>query len=134
VRHGPKVAALPGEGKAPFLASVVDSTVQEERSMPATTGARAASASSTPMRRLVPLFCLLALGPGPRLQPPSFAADPALIKEVLADGVYLLRAPSALDHWTATNVVVVVNQADVTVFHRLTLPATARLAIAEIRA
>ena len=59
---------------------------------------------------------------------------PALIKEVLADGVYLFRAPEALDRWTATNVVVVVNQDDVTVFDSFTLPATARLAIAEIRA
>jgi cyclase len=57
-----------------------------------------------------------------------------LIKEVLADGVYLFRAPEALDVWTATNVVVIVNQDDVTVFDSFTLPATARLAIAEIRA
>ena len=58
----------------------------------------------------------------------------ALITEVLADGVYLFRAPEALDRWTATNVVVVVNQDDVTVFDSFTLPATARMAIAEIRA
>jgi glyoxylase-like metal-dependent hydrolase (beta-lactamase superfamily II) len=61
-------------------------------------------------------------------------AGPSLIKDVLADGVYLFRAPQALDRWTATNVVVVVNQDDVTVFDSFTLPATARLAIAEIRA
>jgi cyclase len=61
------------------------------------------------------------------------SAAPALITEVLADGVYLLRAPEALDRWTATNVVVIVNQDDVTVFDSFTRPATARLAIAEIR-
>ena len=48
--------------------------------------------------------------------------------------MYLLRAPEALDRWTATNAVVVVNQDDVTVFDSFTRPETARLAIAEIRA
>jgi cyclase len=69
------------------------------------------------------------------LAPPP-APPPALtlIKDVLADGVYLLRAPEALDRWTATNAVVVVNQDDVTVFDSFTRPETARLAIAEIRA
>jgi hypothetical protein len=43
---------------------------------------------------------------------------------VLADGVYLLRAPEALDRWTATNVVVIVNQEDVTVFDSFTRPET----------
>jgi glyoxylase-like metal-dependent hydrolase (beta-lactamase superfamily II) len=61
-------------------------------------------------------------------------APPALVREMLADGVYLLRAPEALDRWTATNVVVIVNQDDVTVFDSFTRPATARLAIAEIKA
>jgi glyoxylase-like metal-dependent hydrolase (beta-lactamase superfamily II) len=100
------------------------------------------------MRRPTPVCCLLsllALAVGPPA--PSFAAgpaavaaplgqdaEPALIKETLADGVYLFRAPQGLDRWTATNVVVVVNQDDVTVFDSFTLPATARLAIAEIRA
>jgi glyoxylase-like metal-dependent hydrolase (beta-lactamase superfamily II) len=57
-----------------------------------------------------------------------------LTKEVLADGVYLLRASTELDRWTATNVVVIVNEHDVTVFDSFTRPATARMAIAEIRA
>src|SRR5689334_11505464 len=65
---------------------------------------------------------------------PSSAAGPGLVKEQLADGVYLLRAPEALDRWTATNAVVVVNQDDVTVFDSFTRPETARLAIAEIKA
>jgi len=65
---------------------------------------------------------------------PSTAEPPALAREVLADGVYLLRAPEALDRWTATNVVVIVNQEDVTVFDSFTRPETARMAIAEIRA
>ena len=95
------------------------------------------------------LLSLLAFAPTLALPAPapSFAAEPpaavgsgrqdaeqALIKETLADGVYLFRAPQALDRWTATNVVVIVNQDDVTVFDSFTLPATARLAIAEIRA
>ncbi|MEO8450881.1 MAG: MBL fold metallo-hydrolase [Gemmatimonadota bacterium] len=58
---------------------------------------------------------------------------PGLIKEVLGDGIYLFRAPSALDLWTATNVVVIVNDRDVTVFDSFTRAGTARLAIAEIR-
>jgi cyclase len=58
----------------------------------------------------------------------------SLIKEALAEGVYLLRASTELDRWTATNVVVIVNEHDVTVFDSFTRPATARMAIAEIRA
>ena len=58
---------------------------------------------------------------------------PSLIRETLADGIYLLRAPSALDIWTATNVVVIVNDRDVTVFDSFTRAGTARMAIAEIR-
>src|SRR5215208_7212937 len=59
--------------------------------------------------------------------------DTSLAKEVLADGVYLFRAPSTLDLWTATNVVVIVNDQDVTVFDSNTRPRTARMVIAEIR-
>jgi cyclase len=61
------------------------------------------------------------------------AADLQLQKETLADGVYLFRAPSELDMWTATNVVAVVNDDDVTVFDTCTRPVTARMVIAEIR-
>ncbi len=99
------------------------------------------------MRHLGPAFCLLispalAVGqPAASVAAGQAAATPAgpspelsLIKEVLAEGVYLLRAPEALDRWTATNAVVIVNQDDVTVFDSFTRPATARLAIAEIRA
>ena len=60
-------------------------------------------------------------------------ADTTLIKEVLGDGIYLFRAPSALDLWTATNVVVIVNDQDVTVFDSNTRPRTARMVISEIR-
>jgi glyoxylase-like metal-dependent hydrolase (beta-lactamase superfamily II) len=100
------------------------------------------------MRRLGPAFCvLIALALVVGQSAASFAAGQAvttspgrrspeltLTKEVLADGVYLFRAPTALDRWTATNVVVIVNQDDVTVFDSFTRPATARMAIAEIRA
>src|SRR5262249_32329558 len=63
-------------------------------------------------------------------QPP---ADATVTTEVLADGIYLFRAPSSVDYWTATNVVAIVNDADVTVFDAATRPSTARAIIAEIR-
>lgn len=66
--------------------------------------------------------------------PGGQASERTLARDVLAEGVYLLRAPEALDRWTATNAVVIVNQDDVTVFDSFTRPETARLAIAEIRA
>src|SRR5262249_35453952 len=53
--------------------------------------------------------------------------------EVLADGIYLFRAPAALDFWTATNVVAIVNESDVTVFDTATRPSTARAIVAELR-
>ena len=59
--------------------------------------------------------------------------QPSLAKEVLADGVVLFRAPEALDLWTATNVVVLVGDEDVTVFDANTRPGTTRQVIAEIR-
>ena len=61
------------------------------------------------------------------------AQTPGLTREVLGDGIYLFRAPSALDLWTATNVVVVINDRDVTVFDSFTRAGTARMVIAEIR-
>jgi hypothetical protein len=61
------------------------------------------------------------------------SADTSLAREVLGEGIYLFRAPSALDLWTATNVVVVINDQDVTVFDSNTRPVTARMVIAEIR-
>jgi len=57
----------------------------------------------------------------------------ALKRDVLADGVYLFRAPRALDMWTSTNVVVIINDQDVTVFDSNTRPLTAQMVIAEIR-
>jgi glyoxylase-like metal-dependent hydrolase (beta-lactamase superfamily II) len=45
----------------------------------------------------------------------------------------MFRVPVELDKWTATNVVVIVNDADVTVFDSNTRPSTARRIIAEIR-
>ena len=61
------------------------------------------------------------------------AQAPALTRETLGDGIYLFRAPSTLDLWTATNVVVIINERDVTVFDSFTRAATARMVIAEIR-
>ena len=60
-------------------------------------------------------------------------ADTTLIRETIADGIYVFRAPSALDLWTATNAVVIVNDQDVTVFDSNTRPKTARMVIDEIR-
>lgn len=61
------------------------------------------------------------------------AADLELKKDRLAEGIYLFRAPSDLDRWTATNSVVIVNEDDVTVFDSNTRSGTARMVIAEIR-
>jgi cyclase len=75
------------------------------------------------------LAIVVPASPAPAAQPGS-----GLIKEVLADGIYLFRAARSLDRWTATNVVVIVNDRDVIVFDSFTRAATARMAIAEIRA
>ena len=64
---------------------------------------------------------------------PAPAPDTALKREVLGDGIYLFRAAEALDIWTSTNVVVIVNDQDVTVFDSNTRASTARLVLAEIR-
>jgi glyoxylase-like metal-dependent hydrolase (beta-lactamase superfamily II) len=56
-----------------------------------------------------------------------------LQRTMIADGVYLFRAPSSLDRWTSSNAVVIVNQSDVTVFDNSARTTTSRLLIAEIR-
>ena len=61
------------------------------------------------------------------------AADLELKKDRLADGIFLFRAPSDLDRWTATNSVVIISDQDVTVFDSNTRAGTARMVIAEIR-
>jgi cyclase len=60
-------------------------------------------------------------------------AQAMLIKEKLAEGIYVIRAPAELDYWTSTNSVVVVNDEDVVVFDSCTRAVTARAVIAEIR-
>ena len=70
--------------------------------------------------------------PGP-LEVSVPRAQAMLIKEDLGDGIYVFRAPSDLDYWTATNSVAIVNQDDVTVFDSCTRAVTARAVIAEIR-
>lgn len=60
-------------------------------------------------------------------------AQAMLIKEDLGDGIFVFRAPEALDIWTSTNTVVVVNDEDVVVFDSATRPVTAKAVIAEIR-
>lgn len=81
---------------------------------------------------LAAVLALFLQGASPHPAPPP-PQGPQLIKEELADGIYLFRAPSALDLWTATNVVVIVNDQDVTVFDSFTRAGTARLVLAEIR-
>ncbi len=56
-----------------------------------------------------------------------------LIEEDLGDGVYVFRAPSDLEYWTATNSVVIVDEDGVTVFDSCTRAVTAKAVIAEIR-
>lgn len=70
--------------------------------------------------------------PGQGAGPPR-ADSMALEKVTLADGIYLFRAPAALDLWTSSNSVVVVNDSDVVVFDSNARPSTSRLVIAEIR-
>ena len=90
------------------------------------------------MRRIA-AYAIASIVLGARLLAPARSAtamtppDTSLIKEVLSEGTYLFRAPSALDRWTATNVVVIVNDQDVTVFDSNTRPRTARMVIAKIR-
>src|SRR5687767_13453195 len=71
---------------------------------------------------------LLAQGAGP-----SSADSLAIEKTMLDEGIYLFRAPSALDLWTSSNTVVVVNDSDVVVFDSNARASTSRLVIAEIR-
>lgn len=81
-----------------------------------------------------PAFALLLLFGVSVLSAQGAATTPkGLIREELARDIYLFRAPSTLDLWTATNVVVVINDRDVTVFDSHTRAATARMVIAEIR-
>ena len=60
-------------------------------------------------------------------------AQAMLIKEDLGDGIFVFRAPEALDVWTSTNTVVVINEEDVVVFDSCTRAVTAKAVIAEIR-
>jgi len=56
-----------------------------------------------------------------------------LSKEKLGEGIYVFRAPSDLEQWTATNSTVIVNDDDVVVFDSCTRAVTARAVIAEIK-
>jgi glyoxylase-like metal-dependent hydrolase (beta-lactamase superfamily II) len=66
------------------------------------------------------------------LTPPA-PVDTVIKKDVLGEGIYLFRAPSDLDLWTSSNVLVIVNDQDVTVFDTNTRPHVNRMVIAEIR-
>ena len=77
---------------------------------------------------MVPLEGTSAQGAGP-----ARADALAIEKTTLAEGIYLFRAPSALDLWTSSNTVVVVNDSDVVVFDSNARASTSRMVIAEIR-
>ena len=70
---------------------------------------------------------------GPGLELSLERARAMLVKEDIGDGVYVFRAPEALEYWTATNSVVVVGDDEVVVFDRPTRAITARAVIEEIR-
>jgi cyclase len=94
--------------------------------------------SKSASRLVLLLTALAALPLPPRSLPGQRAGLPradsiALEKVTLADGIYLFRAPSALDLWTSSNSVVVVNDSDVVVFDSNARASTSRLVIAEIR-
>jgi glyoxylase-like metal-dependent hydrolase (beta-lactamase superfamily II) len=72
--------------------------------------------------------------PGTPLETSVEKARAMLIQEDLGGGVYVFRAPEALDVWTSSNSVVVVNDTDVVVFDSPTRAVTAKAVIAEIRA
>lgn len=59
--------------------------------------------------------------------------DTKIASEDLGHGIHLLRASSALDIWTSSNVVVIVNDQDVVVFDTATRPGTNRMVLEEIR-
>ena len=86
--------------------------------------------------RLIALaaFLVSAVTPQHSLIAAQALPERKLTVERLGEGIYLFRAPAALDRWTATNSVVIVNEADVTVFDSFTRAETARMAIAEIKA
>jgi cyclase len=77
---------------------------------------------------MVPLRAAAAQGAGP-----AKADSLAIEKTALADGIYLFRAPSALDLWTSSNTVVVVNDSDVVVFDSNARASTSRMVIAQIK-
>lgn len=77
---------------------------------------------------------LLAVLLAPSLRAQSaLLTDSTIMRDVLAEGVYLFRVPSSLDVWTSANSVAIVNQGDVTVFDNSARSTTARMLIAEIR-
>src|SRR5215471_18118108 len=75
----------------------------------------------------------IALGQPHPLETSLEGAQKMLVREDLGSGVYVFRAPSDLEYWTATNSVVIVNDDDVTVFDSSTRAVTARAVIAGIR-
>jgi len=67
------------------------------------------------------------------LETSTAGAEAMLVKDRISDAIYVFRAPYDLERWTATNSVVVINDADVTVFDSCSRAVTARAVIAEIR-
>ena len=89
------------------------------------------------MRKVLPCLALAlaaAAVQGAPLETSVEKARKMLIREDLGSGVYVFRAPEALDVWTSSNSVVIVNDSDVVVFDSPTRAVTAKAVIAEIRA
>ena len=69
------------------------------------------------------------------LKAQSDSDDPPGIEVTeLTDDIYLMRAPSELDQWTSSNVVVIVGTESVVLYDTNALPSTSRLVLDEIRA
>lgn len=87
------------------------------------------------IRWLAAVVCLAAasLAPAAPLETSVPLAQAMLVHEDLGGGIHVFRAPQALEYWTSTNTVVVVNDEDVVVFDSCTRAVTAQAVIAEIR-
>lgn len=88
---------------------------------------------SRPYSVAIAILASMVMPFAPATAQPTVTIARGLVRDSVAPGIYLYRAASELDFWTATNSVVVINATDVTVFDSNTRPLTARLIIENIR-